>query len=132
MAEKKTILVVDDEPSVCDGVKLVLTDAGYEVEAASSGEEAVTRVAEKDYDVILMDLIMPQMDGAEACEKIKEAKPHARIVAISASPSAQRLNRFLSAGGIEIYLYKPFGKDELIEGVEKVMRGDYLKFRDDA
>lgn len=132
MVIKKRILVVDDEPSVCEGIELVLTPVGFEVEKALTGEEAVRIVEQKDFDVILMDLIMPGMDGTEACERIKAIKPGTRVVAISGSPSGQRLDRFLRAGGIELYLYKPFGKQELIDGVEKALRGDYIRFREDS
>ncbi|HPQ80415.1 MAG TPA: response regulator [bacterium] len=132
MPEKRKILVVDDEPSVCEGIELVLSPAGYEVRKVNTGEEAVKLVRGEDFDVVLMDLIMPGMDGTEACEQIKAIKPYTRVVAISGSPSGQRLDRFLRAGGIELYLYKPFGKQELIEGVEKALRGDYIRFREDT
>jgi len=132
MPEKRKILVVDDEPSVCEGIELVLSPAGYEVRKVNTGEEAVKLVRGEDFDIVLMDLIMPGMDGTEACEQIKAIKPYTRVVAISGSPSGQRLDRFLRAGGIELYLYKPFGKQELIEGVEKALRGDYIRFREDT
>ena len=132
MSGKRKILVVDDEPSVCEGIELVLSPVGYDVSKVMTGEDAVRTVEREDFDVVLMDLIMPGMDGTEACEKIKAIKPYIRVVAISGSPSGQRLDRFLRAGGIELYLYKPFGKQELIEGVEKALRGDYIRFRDDT
>lgn len=132
MAEKKRVLVVDDEESVCEGIELALSPAGFEVTKVLTGEEAVKLLEREDFDVVLMDLIMPGMDGTEACERIKAIKPRTRVVAISGSPSGQRLDRFLRAGGIELYLYKPFGKQELIEGVEKALRGDYIRFREDS
>ncbi|MFH0798684.1 MAG: response regulator [Pseudomonadota bacterium] len=132
MPNKKKILIVDDEPSICEGISLVLTPAGYEVKQALSGEEAVAAVSKEDFDIILMDLIMPGMDGADACETIKSIKPDASIVAISGSPSGQRLDKFLKAGGIELYLYKPFGKEELLRGVERALRGEYVRFREDT
>lgn len=132
MSVKRKVLVVDDEPSVCEGIELVLSPAGYEVKKALTGEDAVKLIEREDFDVVLMDLIMPGMDGTEACEQIKAMKPYTRVVAISGSPSGQRLDRFLRAGGIELYLYKPFGKQELIDGVEKALRGDYIRFREDT
>lgn len=132
MIKKKKILVVDDEPSICEGITLVLEPAGYDVKHAFCGEDALKLVSKEDFDVILMDLIMPGIDGAEACERIKAIKPYIRVVAISGSPSGQRLDRFMQAGGIELYLYKPFGKEELLRGVEKALRGDYVSFKEEA
>jgi DNA-binding NarL/FixJ family response regulator len=54
------------------------------------------------------------------------------VLAISGSPSLERLEKFLHAGGIEVYLYKPFGKEELIDAIEKVFRGEYMKFHENA
>ncbi len=132
MAVKRKVLVVDDEPSVCEGIELVLAPAGFEVKKALTGEDAIKSIEREDFDVVLMDLIMPGMDGTEACERIKAMKPYTRVVAISGSPSGQRLERFLRAGGIELYLYKPFGKQELIDGIEKALKGDYIRFREDT
>ena len=132
MAHKHKVLVVDDEPSVCEGIELVLSPVGYEVKKALTGEDAIKLIEREDFDVVLMDLIMPGMDGTETCERIKAIKPYTRVVAISGSPSGQRLDRFLRAGGIELYLYKPFGKQELIEGVQKALKGDYIRFREDS
>lgn len=132
MIDRKKVLVVDDEVSVCEGIELVLTPLGYHVKTVNTGEDAVAIIGKEDFDIVLMDLIMPGMDGTEACERIKAAKPQTRVVAISGSPSGQRLDRFLRAGGIELYLYKPFGKQELIDGIEKALRGEYIRFREDT
>ncbi len=116
---KKKVLVVDDEPSICEGIELILTRAGYEVKKAYSGEEAVRLAEHEAFDLVMMDLIMPGMDGADACAEIKRIRPDARVIAISGSPSGARVEKFIRSGGIEVYLYKPFGKEELIAGVEK-------------
>jgi len=117
----KRVLVVDDEPSICEGIELILTRAGFEVKKALSGEEAVTIAEHESFDVVLMDLIMPGMDGADTCAEILRLRPNTRIVAISGSPSGARVEKFIRSGGIEVYLYKPFGKEELIAGVERAL-----------
>lgn len=129
---KKKILVVDDEPSVCAGIEYILKPAGYDVVQTYSGEDAVKKVEAEDYDLVLMDLVMPGLDGSDACAKIKSMKPYIRVLAISGSPTGQSLEKFLRSGGIELYLYKPFGKQELIEAVEKAFRGEYIHFREDT
>lgn len=125
--QKKSILVVDDEQNVCEGVKEVLEGGGYIVTMATSGQAAVELVKQEPVDVVLLDLIMPGMDGADTCAAIKKMRPDTAVVAISGSPSGERLNRFFENGGVDIYLYKPFGREELLQGVEKVLSGDYLK-----
>jgi len=81
----------------------------------------VEMATREDFDVILMDLILPGMDGAEACAKIKEQRPGVRIIAVSGSPAGQRVDKFMRSGGTDVFLYKPFGKKELIAGVKKAL-----------
>lgn len=121
IAETK-ILVVDDEPSICEGIDAILTRAGYSVTKAFSGEEALEIATQKSFDVVLMDLIMPGMDGAETCAQIKQLHPKACVVAISGSPSDDRMNRFLENGGVQVALYKPFGKEDLLAGLNRALQ----------
>ncbi len=125
--EQRKVLVVDDEQNVCEGVRDILEGSGYIVRMATSGQAAVELVTQEPIDVVLLDLIMPGMDGADTCAAIKQVRPDARVVAISGSPSGERLNRFFENGGVDVYLYKPFGREELLQGVEKILSGDYLK-----
>jgi len=118
---QRRILIVDDEPSICEGVSAILIREGYDVRQAASGEEAVKLSCEEEFDLILMDLIMPGIDGADACARIREHRPDARVVAISGSPVGQRMEKFVRSGGVELFLYKPFGKRELISGIEKAL-----------
>ncbi len=117
----KKILIVDDERNICDGVEDILTKAGFEVKKAFSGEEAVLMNEREGFDLILMDLIMPGMDGADACAQIRKLRPKTKIVAISGSPAGPRVEKFIRNGGGEVFLYKPFGRDELIAGVERAL-----------
>ena len=68
------ILVVDDELSIRMGIREFAEYQGYEVEEAANGKEAVERCRQKDFDVIIMDIMMPEMDGYEAYKKIREIK----------------------------------------------------------
>jgi two-component system response regulator ResD len=117
----KRVLVVDDEPGICEGVENILTRAGYEVEKAFSGEEALAMSEREAFDLILMDLIMPGMDGVDACDRIRRTRPDARVVAITGSPVGSRVERFRNLAGIGIFLFKPFGKEELLASVEKAL-----------
>ncbi len=119
---QQRILVVDDEPSICEGVANILSNAGFVVKQASSGEEAVRMAAGEKFDVVIMDLIMPGMDGADACAEIIRLRPDTKVIAISGSPVGQGVDRFVRSGGVELFLYKPFGKKELLAGVSNAIR----------
>lgn len=115
------ILVVDDEPSICESIEIILTRAGFMVKSAFSGEEAVEMSHGEVFDLILMDLVMPGIDGADTCAEIRKHRPDTKIMAISGSPAGVRVDKFVSSGGIEIFLFKPFGKAELLENVRKAL-----------
>ncbi|MBN1283619.1 MAG: response regulator [Proteobacteria bacterium] len=119
--QKLKVLIVDDEQSICEGVAMILTKAGYLVSKAFSGEEAIRLVSSERFDLVLMDLIMPGMDGADACAEIKKISPETRFIGISGSPAGQRVERFVSVCGVDVFLYKPFGKKELLAAVEKML-----------
>jgi len=119
---QQRILVVDDEPSICEGVANILSNAGFVVKQASSGEEAVRMAVGEEFDVVIMDLIMPGMDGADACAEIIRLRPDIKVIAISGSPVGQGMDKFVRSGGVELFLYKPFGKKELLAGVNDAIQ----------
>lgn len=114
--------MVDDEPSICEGVANILSNAGFVVKQASSGEEAVRMAVGEEFDVVIMDLIMPGMDGADACAEIIRLRPDIKVIAISGSPVGQGMDKFVRSGGVELFLYKPFGKKELLAGVNDAIQ----------
>src|ERR1700685_2788693 len=79
----QTILVVDDEPDVRDSMKYVLDRAGYSVRTAESVVEALAEIARSPTDLVITDIIMPEINGVEAIESIRKALPSVRIIAIS-------------------------------------------------
>jgi CheY-like chemotaxis protein len=91
----QNILVVDDEPDVRDSVKHVLDRAGYSVRTVESAMDAFAELARNPTDLVITDIIMPQINGVEAIESIRKAFPSVRIIAISvAAISASRnINR---------------------------------------
>src|SRR6476469_4536434 len=78
--ENPTILVIDDEPGLCDMLRYGLPKRGFAVTAVSSGEEAVVQVAAREYDVVLCDIMMPGMGGIEALRRIKHKYPEMPVV----------------------------------------------------
>ncbi|HEY9508606.1 MAG TPA: response regulator [Verrucomicrobiae bacterium] len=117
---KKKILVVDDEPFVCDAVKMMLTFDGHQVQTANSGREALATLEKNQFDLVITDFAMPIMKGDELAGFIKAKFPGQPIIMITAY--AEMLQ---SSGnplqGIDRLISKPFLLDELREAIAQVL-----------
>jgi CheY-like chemotaxis protein len=116
------ILIAEDERDIRDLVAFTLRFAGYEVFAASNGEEAVQMAPNVNPDLILMDVRMPRMTGYEAC-KVMKMNPDLRdipIVFLSAKGQENEIQQGLEAGAEE-YLLKPFAPDQLTSHVKAIL-----------
>ncbi len=116
------ILIAEDEPDIRELVAFMLRFAGYEVLAASNGEEAVQVATREIPDLILMDVRMPRMTGYDACRLMK-ANPDLRdvpVVFLSAKGQESEIQSGLEAGAEE-YLLKPFSPDELTNRVRGLL-----------
>lgn len=114
------ILVVDDEENVCQSVKKILSRGGYQVDAALNVEEAVKKINENSFDLVISDLMMPKTDGMELLQIIREHYPELEVIMITgyaSIESAVRATRLGAAG----YLPKPFTPVELTELTSKVL-----------
>jgi DNA-binding response OmpR family regulator len=120
MTETKTILVVDDEPRYVRLVEVNLTTEGYTVETATNGQQAVESVAAKQPDLVLLDVMMPIMDGFTACERIREFSTLPIIILTAKGEERDRV-RGLDAGADD-YIVKPFSAQELLARVRAVLR----------
>ncbi|HJW14964.1 MAG TPA: response regulator, partial [Thermoanaerobaculia bacterium] len=112
--EKKAvrIFIVDDEPIVRESLGGWFTNGGYAVELADSGKQALDRLATTDADVFLLDIKMPGMDGIELQKKIREAKPDATIIIMTAYASVDTAVAAMKQGAYD-YIIKPFDPDDL-------------------
>lgn len=118
------ILVVDDEESIRDLCARVLTRAGYAVVTAPSGEEAVVRLAQEAFDLLISDIRMPGISGLEVLERAKATFPQIRVVLITGFGTPQMLARAQQSGADRI-LTKPFNPMELLAAVrESLPRGN--------
>lgn len=115
---KERILVVDDEKIVHESCGRILREEGYEVENATSGEEALHRVGKKHYDLVLIDIRMPDMDGIETLEQIREKNPDIPVVVFTGYPSIETARDSMRLGVCD-YLPKPFTSEELLDAVNK-------------
>jgi two-component system, OmpR family, KDP operon response regulator KdpE len=115
---KKTVLVVDDQPKLLKFIEIDLKLRGFTVVTTSSGEEALQLVNVKNPDIILLDMIMPGMDGFEVLKKLR-AYSNLPVIAFSASPGNQDLA--LNAGANE-FMHKPFDPDDMARKIKALTR----------
>lgn len=116
----KKVLVVDDEPDTLELVKLVLESGGFEASLANNGSEALALIDTVKPDLVLLDIMMPDMDGWDVFRKIKEKNPRIPIAILTAK--AQNIDKLLGLHVLKAddYITKPFGKNELISKVKKL------------
>jgi PAS domain S-box-containing protein len=120
----RQILVVDDEPDITGFLVEILEAMGHEAEVAASGQEALSRLAKQDYDVIICDLRMPNLDGPGLYAALKETKPHLleRIVFATGDLLNETTERFLKVSGRPC-IEKPFMPSQIRELVDKIAGG---------
>jgi two-component system alkaline phosphatase synthesis response regulator PhoP len=117
----KKILAVDDERHIVRLVQINLQKEGYEVVTASNGREALEKVVSEKPDLIVMDVMMPEMDGFEALEKLKSDEQTAKIPVIMLTAKAQDADVFSGwQKGADLYLTKPFNPAELLTFVKRI------------
>ena len=114
------ILVVDDEPPIVRLVRATLQSAGYAVATAARGEEALALVEAERPDLVVLDLMMPGMDGFETLRRIRAAHPVPVIMLTARAGDADKLKGL--QGGADDYVTKPFNPDELAARVAAVLR----------
>lgn len=114
------ILIVDDEELIRDVIREYLVLDGFSVDEAKDGREAVNMALEKDYDLIIMDIMMPHKDGYQACREIKEIKDIPFIFLSARSDEYDKLLGFDI--GVDDYVTKPFSPKELVARVRAVIK----------
>ncbi len=115
------ILVVEDDKDISQLVNLHLTDAGHEVDRAFDGLDGMDLIAESNYDLIVLDLMLPEVDGLELCRFTREKKPQTLILMLTAKTT--EFDRVLGLEmGADDYLTKPFGMRELQARVKALLR----------
>jgi CheY-like chemotaxis protein len=122
MSEPLHVLVVDDQPDVCEFVAFGLQRAGFDVEVATNGREALACQQRRAADVVITDIFMPDMDGLEAIDCIKRQFPNTRIVAMSSRLALNRPDYLWVAQqiGADATLSKPFATEDLLAVVRRL------------
>lgn len=117
MFSKGSVLVVDDEINLCRILGAKLAKSGYSVVAVHDGQQAIDKVRESDFDVVLLDLILPKLDGLSALEQIRRMNRDLPVIVMTACGSAESLET-ARMHGVSAYINKPFDLDSLVELVQ--------------
>jgi two-component system response regulator MprA len=128
------VLVVDDEPAVRQAVRRALSFEGYDVLLAAEGTEALTVLSSEAVDVVVLDVLMPQLDGLEVCRRLRANGDDTPVLMLTARSRVAERVAGLDAGADD-YLVKPFALQELLARVRALLRrrsddGDVLRFTD--
>jgi two-component system KDP operon response regulator KdpE len=116
----RRILVVDDEPQLVRALQTTLRTAGYDVDAAESGEDALTRAAIHPPDAVVLDLMLPGLSGIEVCRRLREWTQVPILILSAVGDEAEKVAA-LDAGADD-YVTKPFGVDELLARLRAALR----------
>jgi CheY-like chemotaxis protein len=114
------ILVVDDEDIVIQCCLRILADSTYQVEYVRSGLEALQRVEASRFDLIILDFMMPKMDGMEVLRRVQEIQPGIKVIMVTGLDQAETAKRARNLG-VFAYLPKPFDPDDLKNEVERAV-----------
>ena len=116
------ILIVDDEPSIIVPVQFLMEQNGYDVLVAFSGEEAMEIIADKKVDLILLDIMLPVIDGFEVCQRVRENLQwnKIKIILLTALGSDANVEKGLALGA-DAYITKPFSNVDIVEQVKELL-----------
>lgn len=120
MSKEAKILVVDDEERIRRLLKMYLERENYDVEDAENGEIALRMAVENEYDLILLDIMMPGMDGIEVCQELRKFKATPIIMLTAKGEEANRVQGF--EAGTDDYIVKPFSPREVVLRVKALLR----------
>ena len=113
------ILVIDDEEVICNACHLILSERGHTVERKMDGASGLKALQSNSYDIILLDMMLPDMEGMEILETIKQKTPQAGVTIITGYSTVANALKSMKLGAAD-YLPKPFSEDELLASIEKV------------
>ncbi|WP_117238429.1 response regulator transcription factor [Thermus sediminis] len=117
------ILVVDDEESILVPLEFLLRKAGHEVALARTGEEALARLEEGPFDLLILDLMLPGMDGFAILERLPQGPGRPKVLVLTARGREADRAKALALGA-EAFMAKPFGTQDLLAQVERLLEGE--------
>ena len=118
----KSILIVDDDEMVLMALNELLQPEGYEIDSVNSGSEAMKKIYNRKYDLLMLDIIMPEMNGLELCKNIREREDYSEIPIIFLTAKSQEEDKALGLeAGANLFLSKPISPRKLIEIVGETL-----------
>ncbi len=116
------ILLVDDEPNIVMSLEFLMRKNGYQVGIARNGTEALAALAETPYDLVLLDVMMPDMDGYQVCRQLRQCPSHAttKVIFLSAKSQPADVQQGYDAGA-DMYVPKPFSTRQLMQKVRELL-----------
>jgi DNA-binding response OmpR family regulator len=119
----KFILCIEDEPEMIDLIRLILERRGFKVEGAAGGMDGIRKVRELHPDLVLLDLMMPDLDGWEVYQQMKADENSRNIPVIVVTAKAQSIDKVLGLhiAKVDDYISKPFSPQDLLASVEKIL-----------
>ncbi|MGD6807829.1 MAG: response regulator [Candidatus Bathyarchaeia archaeon] len=132
MDKHPRILVVDDDETIRTTMKVILQDEGYQVDLAASGKEAIQKTQEKSYNIALLDIRLPDMEGVELLKLLKDGVPRTRKIMVTGYPSMQNAISALNKNA-DAYLLKPVDVEKLLSTVKEQLTAQEseLKFSEE-
>jgi DNA-binding response OmpR family regulator len=119
--EMVKIMAVDDEPDITKLMEKILKKAGYKVITCNSGQECLEKFPKEKPDLVLLDVMMPEMDGWEVYKRIKKMNKNQKVAFITAVTIESEARKKMEELGVEHYLTKPFDPPELVERVKAIL-----------
>jgi len=117
----KTILIVDDDPDIRESVKEVMEVTGYKTVVAENGKDALKKLSKMKADLILLDIMMPEMDGWDTCAAIKTNKKTENVPVVFLTAKTDAMSKNMGSLGSDDYIEKPFDMDNLVSRVKKAL-----------
>ena len=127
---KFKLLLVDDEKTMVKYLSKQLLKKGFDIDVAYSGKEALEHVSAKEFDVVLLDVLMPGMDGIETLRKIKNMTPTTEVIMLTGHASVEAGIEGMKAGAFN-YIMKPFDPNELVSEINMACEHRQLKHKGD-
>ncbi|MBC7112847.1 MAG: response regulator [Candidatus Methanomethyliales bacterium] len=121
MEERAKILVIDDDEYILESVKEILSQVGYLVHTTKNGQEALTKLNDSFYNLLLVDIVLPDIDGLDLIERLTDTLPKMRKVVITGYASLENALRALSLGA-NAFIMKPISPKDLLGVVEKELK----------
>jgi len=115
---RPAILIVDDEEAIRKFLTAILNENGYLADSAQNGHEAINKTNDRSYDVALIDIVLPDMNGVELLNKIRETKPKMRKIIMTGNPSLQNAVEALNKGA-DAYIVKPLDVEKILATIKE-------------